>query len=255
MTKTLLAWHRALGLVAGAMILVAASTALALNHQDLLKRPAPEGPQGPYSKYQLSVATDPADGRKLFMGTDDGLFRSVDGGRTWEDVVLPVPAEQVNTLVFDPHHPGVVYAAFRKIGVFRSSDGGDIWEELTLPFYPPEGIEIAGLSLKADGALVLSTTAGLYTQKAPGSEQWNTVPRPRPVDRKADNQLVQLAYDLHDGQFWGEWGVWITDAVAIALIALVFSGYGLYFGRYFKLRLARRRARGLAVAPTEPALR
>lgn len=252
MSKTMMAWHRVLGLVMGVLILIAAGTALALNHQDLLKSRAPAGPQGPYGKYQLSIAADPTDAKRLLMGTNDGLFRSEDGGRSWDEVVLPVPAEQVNTIAYDPRRTGVVYACFREIGVFKSTDGGEIWEELTLPFYAPEGTEIAGLGLKADGALVLSTTAGIYTQKAPDGEAWDHVARPKTADRKADNRLVQLAYDLHDGNFWGEWGVWITDAVSLALIVLVFTGYGLYFGRALKVRQAKRRARLVTLAPVEP---
>lgn len=238
----MLTLHRWLGLVAGLMILIAAGTAIGLNHQDLLKRPTTAAPaSSPFQKYVLSTAVDPAEPNRLLVGTNDGLFRSLDGGKTWEEAILPVPAEQVGSIQFDPREPGVVYVALRSIGVFRSTDHGDIWEELTLPFYPPEGTDVTGLSLTGDGGLVIATTEGLYRKPA-GTDTWQhdaQAPRPRTEDSK---RWVQLVYDLHDGRFWGTYGVPITDAVSVALILLVLTGYALFFGRALRRRMARRRS-------------
>lgn len=236
MTKNMLLLHRWLGLIAGLLILVAASTAIGLNHQDWFRR-APAAGEGPFSKYVLSTAVDPADPQRILVGTNDGFFRSPDAGTSWEEIVLPVPAEQVGAVQFDPSRPGRVYAAFREIGVFRSDDHGDIWEEVTLPFYPPEGIQIAGLSLDGQGFLTLATTAGLYRETPDGWQNLGSAP-PAP---KA-NATLQLIYDLHDGRFWGTYGVPITDGVSIALIVLVLSGYFLFFGREIRRRMARKKS-------------
>lgn len=243
MTRTMLTLHRWLGLVAGLMILIAAGTAIGLNHQDAWRR-SPSGDavaRSPFQKYVLSTAVDPTDAKRILVGTNDGLFRSLDGGKTWEEAVLPVPAEQVGTILFDPRRPGVAYLALRSIGVFRSEDHGDIWEELTLPFYPPEGTQVAGLSLDGEGHLTLATTDGLYRQPATG-EEWLHLGKPAAPKAEDGKRIAQLMYDLHDGRFWGTYGVPITDAVSIALIVLVLSGYVLYFGRVIRVGLARRRA-------------
>jgi hypothetical protein len=243
MTRTMLKLHRLLGLLAGVMVLIAACTAIGLNHQDAWRRPAePGATRSPFQKYVLSAAVDPSDARRVLVGTADGLFRSLDGGASWEEAVLPVPAEQVGAILFDPHRPGVVYLALRSIGVFRSEDHGDVWEELALPFYPPEGTQVAGLSLDGEGRLALATPDGLYLQAASG-EKWRHVGQSAPTTRAADGKrLAQLVYDLHDGRFWGTYGVPVTDVVSVALIVLVLSGYGLYFGRALRGRLMRRRA-------------
>lgn len=245
MSKTMLTLHRWLGLVAGLMILIAAGTAIGLNHQDVFKKPMTLAESGPYGKYALAVAVDPTDPDHLLLGTNDGLYRSEDGGASWDEAVLPVPAEQVNTLLFDPKQPEVVYAAFRSIGVYKSTDGGAVWEEVPLPFYAPEGTEIAGIALGGSGELVLATTAGVYHQ---AGGDWRHVPRPGAPSAEQARGTVQLIYDLHDGRFWGTWGVPITDAVSAALIVLVLTGYVLFFGRWLKVRAARRRAR--ETAPT-----
>jgi ligand-binding sensor domain-containing protein len=232
--------HRWLGLIAGLLILVAAGTAIGLNHQDWFRR-APMTTDGPFSKYVLSTAVDPSDPQRILMGTNDGFFRSLDGGKSWEEIVLPVPAEQAGAIIFDSGTAGRVYVAFREIGLYRSDDHGDIWEEVALPFYPPEGIHLAGLALDAQGQVTLATTAGLYRQR--GSD-WESVGSAPPAPKA--NAAIQLIYDLHDGRFWGSYGVPITDAVSGSLIVLVLSGYFLFFGREIRRRLARRKA---AVAP------
>lgn len=243
MTRTMVTLHRWLGLVAGLLILVAASTAIALNHQDLWKRPAAQGTgvTSPFQKYVLATAVDPHEPARILVGTSDGLYRSLDAGKSWEEAVLPVPAEQVGSLQFDPRQPGVVYVALRSIGVFRSTDHGDIWEELTLPFYPPEGTQVTGLSIAGDGGLVLTTTDGLFRQPA-GAEAWQHVAKPAVAKVEDSKRWVQLVYDLHDGRFWGSYGVPLTDAVSGALILLVLSGYGLFLDRAVRRRMARRRS-------------
>ncbi len=247
MTKNMLILHRWLGLLAGLMILIAASTAIGLNHQDWFRR-QPVTQDGPFAKYVLSTAVDPPDAQRILLGTNDGFFRSLDGGKTWEEVVLPVPAEQVGAIQFDPSQPGRVYVAFREIGLFRSDDHGDIWEEVTLPFYPPEGIHLAGLGLDAQGKVTLATTAGLYRET---ESSWQSVGGAPPKPKAS--RAVQLIYDLHDGRFWGTFGVPITDTVSVALIVLVLSGYFLFFGREIRKRLARKKAAAAAVQPREKA--
>lgn len=236
MTKNMLLLHRWLGLIAGLLILVAAGTAIGLNHQDWFRRPVITS-DGPFAKYVLSTAVDPTDSQRLLMGTNDGFFRSLDGGHSWEEVVLPVPAEQVGSIQFDPSRPGRVYVAFREIGLFRSDDHGDIWEEVALPFYPPEGIHLAGLAVDAAGKVTLATTAGLYRESATG---WDSIGGAPPKPQA--NQALQLIYDLHDGRFWGTYGVPLTDGVSIALILLVLSGYFLFLNREIRRRMARKKA-------------
>ena len=67
-------------------------------------------------------------------GPDSGLWRSIDGGDTWEDVSrnpgLPEsPFGRIGVAV-SPTQPGRVYATIEagKPGVFRSDDYGDTWE-------------------------------------------------------------------------------------------------------------------------------
>jgi photosystem II stability/assembly factor-like uncharacterized protein len=73
------------------------------------------------------------------------VFRTTDGGTTWEHVLFVDTLTGVVDLVMDPTEPGTVYAAAYQrqrrawgfngggpgSGIYRTRDGGDTWEELT----------------------------------------------------------------------------------------------------------------------------
>ena len=74
------------------------------------------------------LAVDPADPETVFVGLrEDGVRRSVDGGRTWTDCKLPDPA--VFSLAVSAAD-GAVYAGTEPSRLFRSDDGGESWSEL-----------------------------------------------------------------------------------------------------------------------------
>lgn len=234
-------FHAWAGLLSGPLILVAAGTALALNHKDLLLRPVSAQVSSPYARFLTAVvAPDPAAPALRLVGTSDGLFRSEDGGKTFAEATLGVPAEQVVALAPVPDAPGRVYLALREAGVWRSDDGGWIWEEEPLPFVPAFGAEtIQALAAGPGGHLTLLTPAGLRERDARGA--WRLVPRPAAAGEADAKRLERLAYDLHDGRFWGAWGLWLTDAAALALVALAGTGYALAWRSAAARRRARRR--------------
>ncbi|HEY8291025.1 MAG TPA: hypothetical protein VIG44_00990, partial [Thermomicrobiales bacterium] len=74
-----------------------------------------------------------------------GVYRSRDGGGSWEQVLFRDEETGAVDLAMDPHNPRVLYAAFWNgrrnpwsltsggptCGLFKSTDGGDTWNELT----------------------------------------------------------------------------------------------------------------------------
>ena len=83
-----------------------------------------------------------------------GIFRSKDGGKTWEKVLYRDPKTGGIEVVFDPNNPNVLYAslweAFRNTymmssggpgsGLFKSTDGGDHWTEISRNPGLPKGV-------------------------------------------------------------------------------------------------------------------
>ncbi|MDX6529040.1 MAG: hypothetical protein QOH41_1330 [Blastocatellia bacterium] len=91
-----------------------------------------------------------------------GVFRSKDGGKTWEKVLFRSDKAGACDLIIDPTNPSVLYAgfweAYRKpwtlesggpgSGIFKSTDGGDTWNEITRNQGLPKGtIGIVGITI------------------------------------------------------------------------------------------------------------
>jgi photosystem II stability/assembly factor-like uncharacterized protein len=90
-----------------------------------------------------AIAVAPSDGRTLYVGTGQpearydvqagaGVFRSRDGGETWESLGLAA-TRHIGRILVDPRDSRVLlvgalghyYGANRERGVYRSSDGGN----------------------------------------------------------------------------------------------------------------------------------
>ena len=67
----------------------------------------------------------------LFAGTPGGVFRSVDGGDTWEEINQGLTNTNVRALVVSPAFAidDTLFAGTNG-GVFRSTDRGDTWQEI-----------------------------------------------------------------------------------------------------------------------------
>ena len=79
-----------------------------------------------------SLANTATDPDLVFAGhTEEGVFRSDDGGSTWGQSMQGMTEKKVHEIRIAPSDPRVVYAASHG-GIFRSDDGGDTWEERNL---------------------------------------------------------------------------------------------------------------------------
>ncbi len=83
-----------------------------------------------------------------------GVYRSHDGGKTWERVLFRGDKAGAIDLAMDPHNPRILYASFWEAhrkpytlvsggedsGIFKSTDGGDTWTEITRKPGLPAGL-------------------------------------------------------------------------------------------------------------------
>ena len=147
------------------------------------------------------IAVDPRDPNRLFVAVlghpygpnaERGIFRSTDGGKTFEKVLYRDENTGGIDVVIDPSSPDTVYAAlwaarqgpwengdFRgsTSGVFKSTDGGTTWKQLTGGLPPKETLSRVGLELcRADTKRLYAIVngrkdPGLY-RSDDGGENW-----------------------------------------------------------------------------------
>jgi photosystem II stability/assembly factor-like uncharacterized protein len=134
-----------------------------------------------------------------------GVFRSRDGGKTWERVLFVNRDSGAVDLALDPGNPRIIYAAtwrFRRTpysfesggegcALWKSTDGGDTWKELSRNKGMPKGtLGIIGVSPSPSNpqnvyAIVEAKDGGVYRSRD-GGDTWTKV--------SGDSDLKQRAW-------------------------------------------------------------
>ncbi len=126
--------------------------------------------------------------------SERGIFRTTDGGKTWEKVLYKDENTGGIDVAFDPHNPNILFAALWQArrtswsmdsggpgsGLYRSNDGGTTWkhiEEHGLPKGPYGKIGVA-VAANSDRVYALieahNPDGGLYRSDDSG-ESWQLV--------------------------------------------------------------------------------
>jgi photosystem II stability/assembly factor-like uncharacterized protein len=78
-----------------------------------------------------AIAQDPRDAQLVIVGTNQYIFRSTNGGRTWDRRGGGLPSGDFTSVVINPTNPDEVMASeYSNGGVFRSTDKGYMWERV-----------------------------------------------------------------------------------------------------------------------------
>ena len=120
-----------------------------------------------------------------------GIFRTKDGGKTWEKILYRNAETGASDLVMDPANPSTLYASFWQVsrkpyrmdsggdgsGLFKSTDGGDTWVEITRNKGLPAGVigkigvSVSPVNSNRVWAIVEAKEGGLY-RSDDGGETW-----------------------------------------------------------------------------------
>jgi photosystem II stability/assembly factor-like uncharacterized protein len=99
----------------------------------------------------------------LFAGTQTGIFRSQNGGKSWQETAFPMDAAPVLSLAI---HAGELFAGTESGLLFCSADAGDTWQPVPLlPTDPPQSIH--ALHAVESGLLILTERQLIHLQNEP----------------------------------------------------------------------------------------
>src|SRR5271157_1584849 len=130
-------------------------------------------------------------GHPFGANTERGIFRTTDGGKTWEKVLYKDENTGGIDVAFDPHNPNILFAALWQArrtswsmasggpgsGLYRSIDGGTTWkhiEEHGLP-YGKIGIAVGANSERVYALIEAHNPDGGLYRSDDGGESWQLV--------------------------------------------------------------------------------
>src|SRR6185369_501384 len=144
------------------------------------------------------VLVDPHDANLVYVAAlghayaanpERGVFRSADGGKTWERVLHPNDDTGAIDLCFDPQDSRIIYASLWQTrrppwnvyppsngpgsGLYKSTDGGSTWQQLTKGL-PVEGLGRIGIAVAPTDrnrlyAIIDAKEGGLYRSDDAGA--------------------------------------------------------------------------------------
>ncbi len=152
------------------------------------------------SEHIGNIIVHPEDSNTLYVavqgplwtaGGERGLYKTSDGGVTWEKILGGGEYTGVNEVRMDPRDPQVLYAAthqrFRNVaalidggpesGIHKSEDGGKSWRELTRGL-PEEDMGKIGLAISPQrpdvvyATIELAHRTGGFYRSEDGGESW-----------------------------------------------------------------------------------
>lgn len=169
------------------------------------------------------LAVDPTNANKIFVAVaghpygpnaERGVYRSLDGGKTFDKVLYRDENVGASDVGIDPSNPQIVYAALWESregpwengvfngdggGVFKSTDGGKTWRQLTNGLPPnivQANIAIAPSKPSTLFAAVRTKTIAKLYRSDNGGESWvGTTDDPRPALGIGGGDLPVVRFD------------------------------------------------------------
>ncbi|HXL45097.1 MAG TPA: hypothetical protein VN977_00695, partial [Candidatus Binatia bacterium] len=77
-----------------------------------------------------AITIHPTDPSLIFAGSQNGPYRSRDGGASWEKLPFPDEGQEVWSILIHPRDPRTMYLGTSPVAVYRSDTGGDSWRKL-----------------------------------------------------------------------------------------------------------------------------
>jgi len=177
------------------------------------------------------IVVDPRNPNRVFAAVlghpygpneQRGVFRSLDGGQTWQRVLYKDASTGASDLEIDPKHPDVVYAALWEArlgptedgnefegtggGLYKSTDGGTTWRPLTgglpknaaqynLAIAPSQPSRLYAAVALARGDRAAGPAGGIYRSDDAGATWTSVTSDERPTMKIGGGDLMVPVVD------------------------------------------------------------
>jgi photosystem II stability/assembly factor-like uncharacterized protein len=159
---------------------------------------------------------------------DRGIFKTVDGGKTWNKILFRDEKTGAVDLSLDPKNPEVLYAGLWEVfrtpyslssggpgsGLFKTVDGGQTWTEITRnpglpkPIWGKLGVSVSGADSSRVYAIIEAADGGVFLSDDAGGT-WKMVNEDRRLRQRAfyytriyaDPQAKDTVYILNTGVY------------------------------------------------------
>lgn len=153
----------------------------------------------------------------LFKDTDDrGVYKSIDGGKSWKKILFSNETAGAVDLTFDPNNPRILYASTWRVrrtpydlssggdgsGLWKSTDSGETWVSLNEKKGMPKGVfgiigvTVSPVNSQRVWALIENKDGGLFRSED-GGETWSRINESRNLRQRAW-YYTRIYADPHD---------------------------------------------------------
>lgn len=186
------------------------------------------------SRHVPRIAVHPTDHNIVYAGVlgniykptqDRGVYKSTDGGKTWNKILFANNYAGAVDLIIDPTNPRILYASTWRIqrtpyslssggegsALWKSTDSGETWKEISVnKGFPKDTLGIIGVTVSSVNnqrvwAIVENKEKGGLYQSNDGGETWTQVNSERKLRQRAwyytrvyaDTKDVDVVYVLN----------------------------------------------------------